>query len=126
MKTFHKVDYYLQLVLFILAGVCILATPFGGLIYLFFLQFFVGSWQLLSAILSGAAHWKSDTGRLNIRYYWMGVAVWIGVMVLVMLFEKQTYDVVGIFGFCWLVLSWGLAVYYFLITRKYMKQTAIA
>lgn len=126
MKTFHKVDFYLQLILLILAGVSIIATPFGGLIFLFLLQFFVGCWQLLSATISAASHWKSDTGRLNIRYYWLGVAVWMAVMAVVLLLEKERSDVVGVIGFCWLVASWGLAVYYFMITRKYVKQTANA
>lgn len=126
MKTFHKIDFYLQVVLFALAGVCIITIPFGGLIYLLFLQFFVGSWQLLSAILSGATHWKTDTGRLNIRYYWLGVAAWMAVMAVVLLLEKGGNDVMGVIGFCWLLVSWGLAVYYFLITRKYAKQTANA
>jgi hypothetical protein len=126
MKTFHKIDFYLQIVLFALAGVCIITMPFGGLIYLLFLQFFVGCWQLLSAILSGTTHWKSDTGRLNIRYYWLGVGVWMAVMALVLLLEKGGNDVMGVIGFGWLLVSWALAVYYFLITRKYAKQTANA
>ncbi len=126
MKTFHKIDFYLQVVMFVLAGVCIITIPFGGLIYLLFLQFFVGCWQLLSAILSGTTHWKSDTGRFNIRYYWMGVAVWMVIMALVFVLEKGGNDAMGSIGFGWLLVSWGLAVYYFLITRKYVKQTANA
>lgn len=129
MKTFHRVDFYIQLVLFTIAGVCLVTSPFGGIIFLFITQFVVGVWQLISGIVAGAGHWKTDTGRLNIRYYWLGVLAWTIGMVLVGVMKSMTNgsnDVIDVAGISWLVASWGLAIYYFALTRKFAFKTQYA
>jgi hypothetical protein len=105
-------DFIIQTLLLFAA---LFALAFGkeGVIAITFIQFFVGSWQLLSAIITVSL---KDHGnpyrRKTIRLYWLLVLIYFVVLALVAI--TQIEFLIGI----WFFSAWILAIYYYIFTIR--------
>ena len=120
----RAVDFFIQTLLF----AAVLISTITGKdfpIWLALIQFFVGLWQLASALLNSFV-WKSlpRMAQTKLRNYWLSVMVYFVVLgVLYMIFKESNFMIPGI----WFASAWILAVYYYVFTIQLLfpksKQT---
>jgi fatty acid desaturase len=85
----------------------------GFFILLWLVQFLIGCWQLLSAVLTtlDIGHGNRERTRM-IRIYWMAVAIYFVVLAAVFFMLPE------IVGITWFFTAWLIAVYYYVFTIK--------
>src|SRR4051812_1364896 len=105
------VDFIGQTIMF-LAGLFCLALGQEALVFLAFLQFFVGSWQIISAIATTVNSGHGDPQRTRmIRGYWIAVAAYFMVLAALALLMKNL-------AIIWFFFAWLIAIYYYILTIR--------
>ncbi|HEY0029521.1 MAG TPA: hypothetical protein VGC65_02090 [Bacteroidia bacterium] len=98
----------------LMLAAALFSLAFGkeGVILIAFVQFFMGVWQLLSAIIYSVREKRKGSQRVFlIRIFWLSVLVYFLGLTLLGLFMKEN----GIIYF-WFFSAWIIAVYYYVIT----------
>lgn len=110
----RKLDFIVQTMLLGLAALAILSgivIDKGFFVWVMFVQFFTGIWQLLSALLTVADNSHGSAYRTKtIRSYWLMVAIYFVVLALLSLLTTN------LFAMIWFSLAWLIAVYYYVFT----------
>lgn len=111
----RKFDFAIQTLLFafaLLSGIYALLYEKGMFIFILLVQFFMGIWQLLSAMATVANTTHGNPRRTkHIRMYWLMVAVYFGVLGLLFL-------ITGHAAIFWLHSAWLIAIYYYVLTIR--------
>jgi hypothetical protein len=119
-----KIDYYAQIVLASLIIVTALIAVFGkGYIFVYplLLLFFLGVWQLISALVyTFNVPKNTPTYRLLSKYWILCVG---SILLLIFSFYMRDFNgnqvAIGLF-LATLVYSFGIAVYYLYTYKKYI------
>lgn len=108
-------DFSIQCLIFAVALLSAL-TGKDFIIWLAFIQFFMGAWQLLSALVNTILMKRlpANTKR-QFRYYWLGVLVYFVVMAILFTGFGRMTELLPV---AWFFVAWLLAIYYFIITTK--------
>lgn len=116
-----KIDFIIQLIMFVFAACFVLAgiVHLSFFILLAYLQFFVGSWQLISAVVTTATANRLEKQHQHaLRKYWILVVIYfVGFVALIGI--NKIHNIVFVL---WFFSAWAIAVYYFLITKKLAQQ----
>ncbi|MFL5764869.1 MAG: hypothetical protein ACJ77K_13070 [Bacteroidia bacterium] len=105
------VDFIGQTFMFLL-GLCCLLMGKEGLVFIAFLQFFMGAWQIISAIVTSVNRKHGDPSRaLLMRIYWIAVGVYFIIL-------AGLGIAVGDIAIVWFFTAWLIAIYYFIITIR--------
>ena len=97
--------------MFLLALFCLLMGK-EGIVFIAFLQFFMGAWQLISALVTTANSRHGDAVRTTtIRIYWAAVA---GYFLVLAALGMTIEDLAIIWFFC----AWLIAIYYYVLTIR--------
>ena|SRR6218665_1559040 len=111
----RKFDFAIQTLLFAFAlffGVYGLLYEKGMLMFILLIQFFMGIWQLLSAMATVANTTHGNPARTTqIRLYWLLVAVYFAILGLLYLLSTGA-------AFMWFYSAWLIAVYYYVLTIR--------
>ena len=111
----RKFDFAIQTTLFasaLLFAFCGIIYEKGIFMFIMLVQFFMGIWQLLSAMATVANSTHGNPWRTKrIRMYWLMVAVYFGVLGLLCLVTREA----GIF---WFYSAWLIAIYYYVLTIR--------
>lgn len=101
----------------LMLAAALLCLTFGkeGLVFIAFVQFFMGSWQVLSAIITSFRRNHGDAQRtLMIRIYWIAVLFYfLGLALLGFVIDEQKELFYG-----WFLSAWMIAIYYYVITIR--------
>jgi hypothetical protein len=112
-------DICVQSLLIGLAAVSLLSVD-GGFILVAFVQFFIGVWQLLSAIISTSKMKQyPELIRKRLKIYWLLVAVYF--LVALVLYVLAPMDK-SLGFFAWFFSAWGIAIYYFILTIAMLRK----
>jgi hypothetical protein len=104
-------DFIGQTFMFLLALLCLLMGG-EGLVFIAFIQFFIGVWQLISAIMTTAGSDHGDPIRtLMIRIYWGAVIGYFAILTALGLLMKD----LAIF---WFFCAWLIAIYYYVLVIR--------
>lgn len=112
-KTMRAFDFFIQTLLF----AAVLISTITGRdfpVWLALIQFFMGVWQVISALLNSII-WKSlpRLAQTKLRNYWFGVVVYFAVLgFLYIAFAHNNFLIPGI----WFATAWILAIYYYVFT----------
>jgi hypothetical protein len=101
-------DLIIQTLLFLLS---MLALAFGkeGYVWILIFQFFMGCWQLLSALICSVRP-KTETIKKRMIIYWSLV---LGYFIVLGLLAASGMNEMSII---WFFSAWGIAVYYYVFT----------
>ena len=117
MKTFLKVDYAIQSILFLLIGLGVFLMPFKGegLFLSLYTYLIIGVWQPLSGIIHILISPSEDRARylVTVFFYLLGLFLFaqvIGIVALNMIYSAG---------------SLMIAVWYFVITQRAYDQQNI-
>lgn len=116
MRTAKKIDLIIQAVLMLLAFIAI-PTVYLSLIIMFFL----GIYQLVSAAITSTNGSTRGEGFFRIKYYWLMVAVYFPVLLLLALLVQRDLLDGGIAG-GWFLSAWLIAGYYLGHTWKTVRM----
>jgi hypothetical protein len=101
-------DFIGQTFLFLIGLFC-LALGHEALVFIGFLQFFVGIWQLISAIATTANLRHGDPQRsLLIRVYWIAVGIYFVILAALGMLVKEL-------ALVWFFSAWLIAIYYYIL-----------
>src|ERR1044071_285420 len=100
----RQFDFIIQAIM-LSAALLSLSTGKEAVIWIMFIQFFMGCWQVLSAIVSSIVK-KSEQRKRQMLIYWLLVLGYF--LVLGFLYVMDQKD----FAFGWFFSAWGIAVYY--------------
>ena len=104
-------DFIGQTFMFLLALLCLLMGE-EGFVFIGLLQFFVGVWQIISAIATTAQTKHGDPIRtLLIRIYWVAVAVYFFVLAALGVAIKDA-------AIIWFFSAWLIAIFYYIIVIR--------
>lgn len=109
-------DFIVQTIL-IAVALLSLCTGHDILIWVAIVQFLIGSWQLLSAIITSIKY-RSDSGfrKNTIKLYWLLVVIYFaGLGILYVMEEKEIIYV-------WFYAAWLIALYYYAATIKMLSD----
>ncbi|MDQ3049156.1 MAG: hypothetical protein M3R27_16545 [Bacteroidota bacterium] len=109
----RKVDFIGQTVLFAAAIISLLVFGNEGPLVVALVQFFVGGWQIISAIITSATiNGDKILSRIMLFYWGFVVLYAIGFLGMLFTVERQ------IFIF-WFFSAWFIAIYYYVFTCKW-------
>lgn len=113
MRKFDFIVQTLLLGLTLLFAISAVIVDNGIFIMIWFMQFFVGCWQLLSAIITSVNANHGDQERTKmIRAYWLAVVIYFVVLAALCVTKIEIAMLI------WFSLAWIIAVYYYVITIK--------
>jgi hypothetical protein len=100
------VDVIIQSILMLAALASLPMMGREALVWIAFIQFFLGAWQLLSAIIH-SFHRDTQQKKTMLGIYWIAVAAYFVVLGLIALFDRDLLLAV------WFFCAWIIAVYYY-------------
>jgi hypothetical protein len=82
-----------------------------GLIWLAFMQFFMGIWQLISAIVN-SFHRTTAFRKKMMLIYWLSVLGYFVIMGGIAIFDQEVILAT------WFFLAWAIAIFYYIYTVR--------
>jgi len=123
-----KIDYYIQLVLAALIVLTLVMSPFFQNYFLLYppiILFFLGVWQLISALVYSFITPSGTIGKKLLTKYWI---LCVGSIILLILsfgirdFQKNSMAIALFIAS--LVYSFGVGVFYLYTLKKYILNNA--
>jgi hypothetical protein len=103
-------DFIIQSLL-LLAALVSVSLGKEGLVWLAFMQFFMGIWQLISAIAN--SFYRTTAFRKKMMLiYWLSVLGYFLVMGGIALFDQEAILAT------WFFMAWGIAIFYYIYTIR--------
>jgi hypothetical protein len=113
----RKFDFGIQTLLLsaaILLAVSALLIDKGVFILIWVVQFFMGCWQLISAIITSVDNNHGNDARTKtVRFYWLVVLIYFVAFIPLYILGVELIACI------WFFSAWIIAIYYYIFTIKF-------